>query len=184
MFVGRISQFQKNSHRKSYIILQIYIGVPWIIILERGVGWGQNKSWCVKDSIFNMNQVKKIGTIRLSTFFFFLLYPNNPYAYISHFLEYTSKKIILRKYFTGIWTPCLHPRSYAYGSFCKLPIILARFGWTLYLLDKFSQNVPISNFMNILPGRPSCSMRIDMMKLKALVAILRTCLKITYISRK
>ena len=71
MFVGRISQFQKNSHRKSYIILQIYIGVPWIIILERGVGWGQNKSWCVKDSIFNMNQVKKIGTIRLSTFFFF-----------------------------------------------------------------------------------------------------------------
>jgi len=84
-------------------------------------------------------------------------------------LEYTSKKSILRKkYSRCIWTPCLHSRSYAYRSFCDLPFILARFGWNLNLLDRFSQNVRISNFMNTRLEGPSYYIRTDMTKLKGI----------------
>jgi hypothetical protein len=103
--------------------------------------------------------------------FVFLVYPNNKYWSISNIfsehLEFTSKKIILRKnYSRGIWTLCLHPQSYANGSFRKLHFILARLGWNLNILDRFSQNTQISNFINIRPESPSFSMQTDMKKPK------------------
>jgi len=120
-----------------------------------------------------MNQFRKIGTVRLRAGFFvcFLVYPNNKYWSISNIfsehLEFTSKKIILRKnYSRGIWTLCLHPQSYANGSFRKLHFILARLGWNLNILDRFSQNTQISNFINIRPESPSFSMQTDMKKPK------------------
>jgi hypothetical protein len=38
--------------------------------------------------------------------------------------------------------------------------------WNWNILDRFSQNSQISNFMNIRPESPSCSMQTDMTKLK------------------
>ena len=46
----------------------------------------------------------------------------------------------------------------AYWISCKLPFNLVRLKWNFYLLDKFSKNTEISNFMKIQCD-PSCSMR-------------------------
>jgi len=135
-------------------------------------GGGLNKPRHFRNFNFDMNQFRKIGTVRLSAGFFclFLVYPNNKYGNISNIfsehLKFTSKKIILRKkYSRGIWTLCLHPQSYAYESFRKLHFILARLGLNLNILDRFSQNTQISIFMNIRPDSPS-SMQTGMKKPK------------------
>ena len=38
-----------------------------------------------------------------------------------------------------------------YRSSCKAPVIVVRFEWNLNILNSFSKNIQISNFMKIRP---------------------------------
>jgi len=102
---------------------------------------------------------------------FFLFYAKNNYGNIRIYfltrLNLPARNIFYAKNIREAFGPLAYtPQSYAYGSFCKLPFILARFGWNLNLLDRFSKNTQIPVFMNIRPKGSSCSMRIDMTKLE------------------
>jgi hypothetical protein len=44
---------------------------------------------------------------------------------------------------------------------CKVPVILVRFYWNVYFIDKFSRNIQISNFMKIRSVRAEFPMRTD-----------------------
>jgi hypothetical protein len=46
-------------------------------------------------------------------------------------------------------------------SSCKVPVILARFQWSLDFLDRFSKSFKISNLMKILQWESSCCVRTD-----------------------
>ena len=46
-------------------------------------------------------------------------------------------------------------------SACKVPVIPVRFEWNLNFLNRFLKNIQISNFINLLQVRLSCSMCTD-----------------------
>ena len=138
-----------------------------------------------------MNQFRKIGTVRLSAGFFvcFLVYPNNKYWSISNIfsehLEFTSKKIILRKnYSRGIWTLCLHPQSYAYGSFVNYTSFLPDWDKTWIFPKDFRKTLKYQISLNSVPRVRLIPCRQTWRSQKSLFAVLRMCLKVAHSSKK